>query len=77
MTHAEVAAQSLAVAVGRGDEFLGRATTQGPVSNLLLGLTAIAIYMFAVKSHFLLLSGSVILVFGAMTLLIPADAGLY
>jgi Zn-dependent protease len=48
----------------------------GPLFNLLLGLTAIAIYMVAGQNHFLLFFGIVNLGFGGFTLLpIPSLDG--
>ena len=47
---------------------IGRALG-GPLFNLLLGVTAIAINMFAVQNHFLLFLGIVNLGFGLFTLL--------
>jgi hypothetical protein len=48
----------------------------GPGLNLLLGLTALAIYMLAVPNHFLLFFGIVNLGFGVFTLLpIPSLDG--
>ncbi len=47
---------------------IGRALG-GPLLNLLLGITAIAIDMFAVPNHFILFFGIVNLAFGVFTLL--------
>ena len=61
-------AQASRVHVGRS---LG-----GPLLNLVLGMTSIAIYLFALDNHFLLFFGIVSLGFGAFTFLpIPSLDG--
>lgn len=48
----------------------------GPLLNLVLGLVTMAVYVFVVKNHFLLLFGVVNLVFAVFTLLpIPSVDG--
>ena len=60
---------------GPGREHVGRALG-GPLLNLLLGLTVIAIFTLALDNHFVLFFATVNLLFGAMTLLpIPSLDG--